>query len=182
MCATRTVCICPSSANVSTVATNSNNTTLEANSHTDTTCLRGGNLKLFDYDCPVNIQGYDPTLGVKVYRTISGALAYTHPFTGIRYHLVINQAIHMPELCHHLLCPMKCQANGFTINEFTCIYCNEPNQESRTIVTEDEYGDNVILPFFLNGVTSHLNVDTLTRDEFEAHDCPWLTLTHRDMT
>ena len=38
------------------------------------------------------------------------------------------------------------------------------------------------MPFFLNGVTSHLNVDTLTRDEFEAHDCLRLTLTHRDIT
>ena len=58
----------------------------------------GGTLKLFSYDFPVNVQGYESTLGVKEYRNISGALAYTHPFTGIRYHLVIHQAIHMPEL------------------------------------------------------------------------------------
>ena len=31
-------------------------------------------------------------------------------------------------------------------------------------------------------MTSQLNFDTLTRDDFEAHDCPRLTLTHRDMT
>ena len=84
MCATRTVWLRPRSANVSTVATNSNETTLEADSHADTTCLGGRTLMLFDYDFPVNVQGYDPTLGVKEYRTISGALDYTHPFTGIR--------------------------------------------------------------------------------------------------
>ena len=48
--------------------------------------------------------------------------------------------------------------------------------------TEDEYGDNVISPFFLNGVTSHLDVDTLSCDEFEAHDFSRLNLTHRDLT
>ena len=60
---------------MSTVATNSNKTTLEAHSHADTTCLWGRTLKLFDYDCPVNFQVYDPTLGFKEYRTISVALA-----------------------------------------------------------------------------------------------------------
>ena len=83
MFATRIVWICPRSENVSTVATISNKTTLEADSHADTTCLGGVTLKFFDYDCPVNVQGHDPTLGVKKYCTISGALAYTHPFTRI---------------------------------------------------------------------------------------------------
>ena len=137
---------------------------------------------LFDYDCPVNVQGYDPTLGVKECYTISGTLAYTHPFTGIRYHLVIHQAVHMPELRHQFLCPMQSQVDGVTITEYPSIYCNESDQESHAIVTEYEYGDNVILPFFLNGVTSHLDVNTLSRDEFEAHDCPWLNLTHCDPT
>ena len=42
VCAMRTVWLRPCSENVSTVATNSNKTTLEANSHADTTCLGGG--------------------------------------------------------------------------------------------------------------------------------------------
>ena len=36
----------PSSANVSTAATNSNETTLEADSHANTTCLGGGVAKI----------------------------------------------------------------------------------------------------------------------------------------
>ena len=167
---------------MSTVATNSNETTLEANSHADTTCLGWVTIKFFDCDFPVNAQGYDPTLGVKEYRTISGALACTHPFTGILYHLVIHQAVHMPELRHHLMCPMQFCANGFTISECPHIYCNEPNQDSHYIFTEDEYGDNFILPVFLNGLTSHLNVDTITRNDFESHECPRLTLTRRNLT
>ena len=83
MCAMRTVLLHTCSATVSTVANNSNETTLEADSHANTTCIGGGTLKLFDYDCPVNVQGYETTLVVKEYCTISGALDYTHPFTGI---------------------------------------------------------------------------------------------------
>ena len=55
----------PRSAYVSTVATTSNETTLEEDSHTDTTYIGVVTLKLFDYDCPVNVQRYEPTLGVK---------------------------------------------------------------------------------------------------------------------
>ena len=57
-----------------------------------------GGLVLFDYYCPVNVQGYDPALEAKQYQTVSGGLAYTHLFTGMRYHLIIHQAIHMPKL------------------------------------------------------------------------------------
>ena len=88
----------------------------------------------------------------------------------------------MQELRHHLLCPMECRANIDTINECQRIYCSDPNQESHAIVTEDGYGDYVILPFFLNGMTSHLNFNILTRDYFETHNLPRLSLTHRDLT
>ena len=40
------------------------------------------------------------------------------------------------------------------------------------IVYEDEYGEKVIFPLFLKGVTSYFNTEPLTREEFEAHDCP----------
>ena len=55
-----TIWIRPRSANVSTVETNSNETTLEANSHADTTCLvGGGGLKLFDYECLLSTADFD---------------------------------------------------------------------------------------------------------------------------
>jgi hypothetical protein len=66
-------------------------------------------LILLDYDRPVIVKGYDPCLGTKTYATVSGALAYDNRTTGEVYHLVINQqAIHIPHLDHHLLCPMQC--------------------------------------------------------------------------
>ena len=102
----RTVYLRPRSSYVGAVETNSNETTFEADSHADTTCLGRGTLKIFDYDTPVNVQGYDPALGSKEYRIISGVLGYIHPHTGTKYHLVVHQAVHVPELQHNLLCPM----------------------------------------------------------------------------
>ena len=93
-------------SHVSAVARNGNESTLEADSHADTTCLGAGTLKLFDYESPVNVQGYDPALGAKEYQIISGAFSYTQPHTLRTYHVIVHQAVHMPDLQHHLLCPM----------------------------------------------------------------------------
>ena len=62
------------------------------------------------------------------------------------------------------------------------MYCREPTQESHDIVVMDENGASVVLPFFLRGVTSHLNSMPLTCDEFEHHGCTQIELTSRDLT
>ena len=59
----------------------------------------------------------------------------------------------MPNLDHHLLCPMQLRANGVAVNDCPRMYCKDPNEESHAIVAADENGDNVILPFYLRGVT-----------------------------
>ncbi len=83
--------------------------TLELDSHADA-CVLGRNALIFlDYERPFVVEGYDPSLGTKTYATVSGGLAYDDPTTNKVYHLVINQAIHIPHLDHHLLlCPMQC--------------------------------------------------------------------------
>ncbi len=57
-------------------------TTLELDSHTDTCVLGCNALILLDYDRPVIVKGYNPSLGTKTYATVSGALAYDDPVTG----------------------------------------------------------------------------------------------------
>ena len=109
--------------------------------------LGGGALKILDFNTPVNAVGYDPSLGAREYSTITGGLVYVQPYTGKRYHLVVHQAIHMPELDHHLLCPMQLRANGVQVNDCPKFYCKKPDEESHAIVASDEYGENVILPF-----------------------------------
>ena len=133
--------------------------------------LRGGVLKIYDYNFPVNVHGCDPSLSTKQYITISGALSYVNPFTSLKYHLIAHQAIRMPDLDHHLLCSMKCRADGVVINKCPRMYCGEPTQCSHAIVAMDENSASFVLPFFLRGVTSHLTVMPLTRDEFEHHGC-----------
>ena len=62
------------------------------------------------------------------------------------------------------------------------MYCCEPTQESHAIFAIDKNGASTTLPFFLRGVTSHLNILPLTRDEFEHHGCTQIELTSRDLT
>jgi hypothetical protein len=83
-------------------------TTLELDSHADTCVLGCDALILLGYDRPVIVKGYDPSLGTKTFATVSRALAYDDPVTVEVYHLVINQAIHIPHLDNHFLCPMQC--------------------------------------------------------------------------
>jgi len=92
-------------------------TTLELDSHADTCVLGKDCLVILDYERPVQVVGYDPALGAKTYRTISGVVAHNNPVTGEVIHLVIHQAIHIPHLDHHLLCPMQCRVNNVIINE-----------------------------------------------------------------
>ncbi len=81
-------------------------TTLELDSHANTCVLGWHVLITLDYDRPVSIVGNDESLGTHIYKTVSGMVAYTDPTTGRMLHLLINQAVHIPHLDHHLLCPI----------------------------------------------------------------------------
>ena len=140
-----------------------------------------GTLKIFDYDTPVNVMGYDPSMGSTQYNIISGVVGYVHPYTGIKYHLVVHQVVHIPELEHHLLCPMQCRANNVTVNDCPRIHCADPNEESHSIVATDDDDETVVIPFHLRGVTSQFTVDTVPREEFERHECPRIELTNKDL-
>ena len=88
--AVRTMYLHPRVAGVCAVASNTNEVPLEADSHADTTCLGGGALKILDFNTPVNVQGYDPSLGVRKYSTNTGGLVYVQPYIDKRYHLIIH--------------------------------------------------------------------------------------------
>ncbi len=51
----------------------------------------------------------------------NGVVAYDDPQTGRTLHLIINKAIHIPHLDHHLLYPMQCHMNDVTINNLVKI-------------------------------------------------------------
>ena len=128
-----------------------------------------------------SVQGYDPSLGIRQYQTISGVIGYVHPFTGRKYHIIIRQASHMAELGNHLLSPMQVRANGVTLNECPRMCCSEASSEDHAVVALDEDGERVILPLFLRGFTSVSETGTVTLEEFDSHECPRIKLTAADL-
>ncbi|KAL3757456.1 hypothetical protein ACHAWU_006663 [Discostella pseudostelligera] len=157
-------------------------TTLELDSHADTCVLGRDVLIIQDFERPVEVQGFDPELGTQMFRTVSGVVAYHHPITGECFHLVIHQAIHVPHLEHHLLCPMQCRVNDVTVNDLPKFLAVDPTENKHAIIFQDVDPDDgpsrsVTLPLELKGVTSVLNVSVPTTDEFASHMCTRLEFT-----
>ncbi len=145
---------------ISSKTNSTGETTLELDSHADTCVLGRDALILLDNDRPVVVEGYDHSLGTKTYATVSGALAYDDPVTGEVYHIVINQAIHIPHLDHHLLCPMQCRVNDVTVDETPNFLAHDPTDHTHALTIRDPHhpAQMVILPLALRGVTSLINV------------------------
>jgi hypothetical protein len=147
-------------------------TTLELDSHANTCVLGRDALIILDYNRPVSVVGYDESLGSKTYQTVSGVVAYDYPQTGRMLHLIINQAIHIPHLDHHLLFPMQCRVNDVTVNDLPKFLATDPTDQTHALTLTDPNNplQLVILQLILRGVTSVLNVRSVTVDEFNSHD------------
>ena len=65
----------------------------------------------------MNIFGYDPKSESKHTHIVDAATANTEPETDQVVILLLNQAIEMKGLNHHLLCQMQCCMNGVLIDE-----------------------------------------------------------------
>jgi hypothetical protein len=142
-------------------------------------------LNFLDYDRPVIVKGYDPSLGTKTYATISGGLAYDDPTTGKVYHLVINQTIHIPHLDNHLLCPMQCQVNDLIVNGIPKFLTSDPTEHTHTLTINnpDHPAQTVILQLMaLQGVTLLLNVRAPTLNKWNNDALKWLHLTSETLT
>jgi hypothetical protein len=159
-------------------------TILELDSDANTCVLGRDALIILDYQQPVSIVGYAKCLGRKTYQTVSGVVAYDDPWTGRTLHLIINQAINIPHLDHHLLCPMQCRVNDMTVNDLPKFLAANPTDQTHalTITDPDNPLQLVILPLTLRGVTSLFNVRTVTINEFNSQDYPQLHLTSETLT
>jgi hypothetical protein len=118
--------------------------------------------------------GYDESLGSNTYQTVSGVVAYDDPQTERTLHLIIDQAIHIPHHDHHLLCLMKCCVNDVTVNDLPKFLVANPTDQTHALTINDPINllQPVILLLILRGVTSLLNVRTVTINEFNSHDYP----------
>jgi hypothetical protein len=158
-------------------------TSLELDSHADTTVLGAGTLIIQSYDRPVEIVGYDPQQGLQTFETVSGILEFDHPQDGQVYHLVFHQAIHMPQLDHHLLCPMQCRVNDVTINNVQKNLTHFLSDNMHTLVVQNPDDDLTTLsfPLHLQGVTSYLLVRKPTADEWESEDIVRIDMTAENL-
>ncbi len=159
-------------------------TTLVLDSHADTCVLGHDASIILDYNRPVSVVGYDESLGSKTYQTMSGVVAYDDPQTRRMLHLIINQAIHIPHLDHHLLCPMQCRVNDVIVNDLPKFLATDLTDQTHalTLIDPDNPLQPVILPFILRGVTSVLNVRSVTINKFNSHDYLRLHLTSETLT
>ena len=147
-------------------------------------CSRPRRTHPVKFNRPVTVQGYDPALGTTKYDVVSGVVSYTDPNSGENYHLVINQAIHIPHLDHHLLCPMQCRVNDVRVNETPRFLEKDPTDESHAliIVDPDDPLQTITLRLALRGVTSLLNVKNVSQDEWLADNRKRLHLTSETLT
>jgi hypothetical protein len=128
--------------------------------------------------------GYDESLGTKTYETVSGVVAYTDPKTWRTFHLIINQAIHVTHLDHHLLCPMQCCVNDLIVDKSPKFLAIKPTDQTHalTVPNPDDPSQTLTLPLTLRGVTSLLRVRNVTADDFYNYDIPRIDLTLETLT
>ncbi len=89
-----------------------------------------------------------------MFETVGGVLAFDHLRDGQVYHLVFHQAIHMPQLDHHLLCPMQCHVNDMTVNNVPKFLTRFPTDNTHALVVQNPDNDSTTLsfPLHLQGV------------------------------
>jgi hypothetical protein len=122
-------------------------TTLELDSHANTCVLGHDALIILDYQQPVSVVGFDKSLRSKTYQTVSGVVVYDDPQTRRTLHLIINQAIHIPPLDHHLLCPMQCHVIEVTVNNPPKFLVANPTDQMHALTINDP--DNSLQPIIL---------------------------------
>ena len=135
-----------------------------------------------DYEIPAHVQGYDPDLGTNTYCTIRGALLYEHPYTGQTYPIVIHLDVEIPDLKHHMLCPLQFRTNGVTVIDCPILLTYHPTEETHAIISDIKWGNKVVLPLWLSGVTSYLSVRSLTENEWNQQETPQVTLMNKHLT
>ena len=123
-----------------------------------------------DFNRPVDVTGYDPTLGVKrSLRTVSAALAYDDPGDGHTVILVIHQAIHVPTMQHNLITPMQLRMNDVQVREIPRFLTDHSDEDSHSIVIPDiEDGPPYKIPLSLHGIVSYFPTRRPTIQEFNG--------------
>ncbi len=120
---------------------------------------------------------------MQMFEMVSSILAFDQPQDGQVYHLVFHQDIHMPQLDHHLLCPMQCRVNGVTVNDVPKFSTPFPTDNTHALIMQNLDDDSTTLsfPLHLQGVTLYLLVCKPTANEWESGDIVRIDMTAENL-
>ena len=93
--------------------------------------------------------------------------------------MIINQAIYIPHLDNHLLCPMQCRVNGVRVNDIPIFLVEDPDETTHAIGVPDPNNERnyIYFPFSISGVTSYFHCRKPVTAEFEDEEgCPRIEL------
>eukprot|EP00978_Attheya_sp_CCMP212_P038406 scaffold190171_cov30-Attheya_sp.AAC.1 len=149
----------------------------ETDSHDDTSVVGKECLVFHDFERPVNVSGFDSSLGTVNDRSVvSAALAYDDATTGEVIIVVIHQAIYIPTMDHNLLCPIQLRMNEVMIDDCPKFLYLNPTDETHAIkVSGADSEDDYLIPLSLQGVTLFFPTRKPTMQEWE--NCRQIELT-----
>ena len=101
-------------------------------------------LLIANFDRPVKVRGYSPSVGERTCKTVSAVVPYTHS-DGIVYMLIINQAVLITyieanlftDIEANLLCPMQLRDNEIKVNDEPKSMLEHPTEWNHCIIVED---------------------------------------------
>ena len=129
----------------------------ELDNHADTSVVSPAAALFFhDFERPVNISGYDGSVGFTQAQVVSAAVAYDCPTTGDTYMLVIHQAVAVPSIQHILLSSMHLRDNNVCVNHEPKYLALNPSQEHHSIIIPEANDVPALhIPLRINGVMSY---------------------------
>ena len=126
----------------------------------------------------MNAFGYNSKAILKHTYIVKATVAYTEPKTGHVVILLINPAIEMKGLDHHLFCPMQCHMNGVLVNEVPKFLAPISNETTHAIQLENPFDAThpITIPLKLNKANSYFKVrsddQNILKIEIMA-EAPW---------
>ena len=134
---------------------------------------------MHDFNCPVNVVGYDPLNGIMNpnCRTVSAAVVYDCPMVGKVFIIEAHQAILIDHLHNIILCPMKMRMYDVKVNYIPKYLTENPTNQTHSIVMREK-GETLLIPFHLHGVTSYFTSRDPTMEEY--NNCTQFSATSVD--
>ena len=119
-----------------------------------------------NFNCPVNVVGYDPLKGIMppICQTVSSSVAYDFPMTGGVFIIEVHQAILIYHLHNNILCTMQMRMYEVKVNDIQKYLNDNPTDQAHSIVMHEK-GETPLIPLHLHGVTSYFTSRKPTMEE-----------------